>query len=198
MKLRQSGSYPWQGDVRLRVEHADGFDGTIAVRLPEWCAAPALRVNGDAVALSTLTDGFAHIRRAWADGDTIELDLPMTVRRLTGHSKLRHAAGKVAVQRGPIVYCIEEADNGADLHEVYLPRDAEFELVDGAHIDSSLASKIVLQANGYRNSRSRQGDALYAFDADATERVPQRLTFIPYFCWANRGEGEMRVWVNGD
>lgn len=194
--LRQSGHYPWQGDVRLVVEQANGWSGAVAVRLPDWCASPVVRVNGDAVALSTAKDGHVHIQRAWRDGDTIDIELPMTVRRLSSHSKLRHAAGKVAVQRGPIVYCLEEADNGADLHDLHLPRDAAFDVVDGASIDASLAGKVVLQADGYRSPRSESDDALYAFDADVRERVPQRLIFIPYFCWANRGEGEMRVWVN--
>ncbi|MCM2550811.1 glycoside hydrolase family 127 protein [Burkholderia glumae] len=196
--LRQQGNYPWRGDLRIVVEQADGFDGTIAVRLPDWCAAPEVRVNGDTVACSAAVDGYLHLPRVWHDGDTIELVLPMTVRRLTGHGKLRHAAGKVAVQRGPIVYCIEQADNGADLHALYLPRDAGFEVVDGAQIDASLAEKVVLQARGYRISHHESDDALYEFDAEAGDRVPQTLTFIPYFCWANRGEGEMRVWVNSD
>lgn len=176
--------------VQTRLE-IGGIAIAVVHELPDLRGDP--RADGVAIVVSGHSHKPALDTR---DGDTIDIELPMTVRRLSSHSKLRHAAGKVAVQRGPIVYCLEEADNGADLHDLHLPRDAAFDVVDGASIDASLAGKVVLQADGYRSPRSESDDALYAFDADVRERVPQRLIFIPYFCWANRGEGEMRVWVN--
>lgn len=195
--LRQRGNYPWSGDVSIVVERADGFSGAIALRLPEWCVSPRLRVNGGDVMSKPSANGYVYLTRAWEDGDVIELTLPMEVRRVTAHAKLRHAASRVAVQRGPIVYCIEEADNGADLHQLQLPPDAVFDVIDGAQLDPRFTGKIVLQVDGYRRVEvaSTDGDALYTFDAPPPARVPHRLTFVPYFCWANRGEGEMRVWV---
>lgn len=200
VRLRQTGNYPWDGEVSLTVEDAGGFAGTIALRLPDWCANPEVRVNGKAVDRAAVTvDGYARIDREWATGDVIELTLPMQVRRVSGHPRLRHSAGKIALQRGPIVYCAEEADNRGDLHLLHVAADAQFEVLDGATVDERFAGRRVIEADGYRSNPEAPASAsLYRYDEPVVERSKQRLTFIPYFCWGNRGEGEMRVWVDAD
>ncbi|SDR22174.1 hypothetical protein SAMN05443245_3669 [Paraburkholderia fungorum] len=200
VRLRQTGAYPWDGEVRLTLEDAGGFTGAIALRLPDWCANPEVRVNGNTVGLAAVTvDGYARIERDWATGDVIELTLPMQVRRVSGHPRLRHSAGKIALQRGPIVYCVEQADNNGDLHLIQVPADAQFEVLDGAAVDERFAGRRVIEVDGYRaDAEASAGPSLYRYDEPVAASSKQRLTFIPYFCWGNRGEGEMRVWVDAD
>ena len=118
--------------------------------------------------------------------------MDMPVRRLYAHPNVREDAGKVAIMRGPMVYCLEEKDNGASLHQVYLPRSASFteEMGDGLFKGLTL-----LHTKGLRLTPSdEETHALYR-ETPCTRLMPQDLTFIPYFSWANRGENEMMVWV---
>ncbi|HZV37156.1 MAG TPA: beta-L-arabinofuranosidase domain-containing protein [Pseudoxanthomonas sp.] len=189
--LRQHGDYPWQERVELEVVADAPFATTLALRIPEWCARPRLSLNGESVEMAP-RKGYVHLRREWWPGDRIALDLPMPVRRIGAHPSLRHAAGKVALQRGPLVYCLEQADNGADLHQLALPRDAEFALQEGGGV---LAGKTLIRSEGLRFAPDAAG-GLYRYDAPEAAAQQQPLVFVPYFCWANRGEGEMRVWVD--
>ncbi|MCQ3594974.1 glycoside hydrolase family 127 protein, partial [Salmonella enterica subsp. enterica serovar Indiana] len=137
---------------------------------------------------------YLHIRRTWQEGDTITLTLPMPVRRVYGNPLARHVAGKVAIQRGPLVYCLEQADNGEELHNLWLPKESEFRVFEGKGL---FAHKMLIQAEGEKQSApDAQHQALWHYDNAPSSRQPQTLTFIPWFSWANRGEGEMRIWVN--
>jgi DUF1680 family protein len=118
----------------------------------------------------------------------------MPVRRVYANPLMRHAAGKIAIQRGPLVYCLEQADNGEELHNLWLPKDASFRLLEGRGV---LAHQVLIQADGVkRTARSAETQPLWQYDHAPAESQPHTLTFIPWFSWANRGEGEMRVWVN--
>jgi len=150
-----------------------------------------LQVNGEAVQIDA-DKGYARLARRWHPGDRIVLELPMPVRRVSAHPSLRQAAGKVALQRGPLVYCLEQVDNGSDLHQLALPADAVFRVLPGEGV---LGGKQVIQVEGVRRLPAG-GDALYRYDAGTPAQQRQALAFVPYFCWANRGEGEMRVWVD--
>lgn len=165
---------------------------TLALRLPEWCAAPMVRVNGEA-AQGKMVKGYLHLHRQWQEGDIITLNLPMPVRRVYANPLVRHAAGKVAIQRGPLVYCLEEADNGAQLHNLSLPKASAFREIQGVGL---LKGKVLLQAEGVRVLTAHEDKPLYSFDNRQTAVEKQTLTFIPWFSWANRGEGEMRIWVD--
>jgi len=101
---------------------------------------------------------------------------------------------EVALQRGPLVYCLEEADNGANLHNLALPANSEFRVFEGKGI---FAHKMLIQAEGVTHDAAEAGsEALWQYDRPAVQRQPKTLTFIPWFSWANRGEGEMRIWVD--
>jgi len=118
----------------------------------------------------------------------------MPVRRVYGNPLVRHVAGKVAVQRGPIVYCLEQADNGEQLHNVWLPASAAFNTFEGKGV---FAHKVVIQAEGVKKTAHEPAQQpLWNYDRAPAAPQSQTLTFIPWFCWANRGEGEMRIWVN--
>lgn len=179
--------------MEIAVESAPPIAHTLALRLPEWCSAPQASLNGEPMNCEP-RKGYLHIRRTWRQGDLVKLSLPMQVRRVYGHPQLRNLASKVAIQRGPLIYCLEEADNGTELHNVWLHADSRFSLIEGTGL---LKGKILLQANGARLQHTHSEEtALYQYDKVPGQLEPQQLTFIPWFSWANRGEGEMRIWVN--
>ncbi|HCQ8415734.1 TPA: glycoside hydrolase family 127 protein [Klebsiella michiganensis] len=193
LRLRISGNYPWQEQVKIVIDSSSPVNHTLALRLPDWCDKPQVTLNGAPVT-QDVRKGYLHISHLWKEGDTLQLTLPMPVRRIYGNPLVRHQAGQVAVQRGPLVYCLEQADNGEQLHNLQLPRDARFSTVEGKGI---FARKILLQAPGYKQTaEDAENQALWHYDRAPSSRQPQVLTFIPWFSWANRGEGEMRIWVN--
>ncbi|WHP31475.1 glycoside hydrolase family 127 protein [Trabulsiella odontotermitis] len=193
LRVRISGHYPWQEEIRITIDSPEPITHTLALRLPDWCADPHVTLNG-AELPKEIRKGYLPVTRCWQQGDTLVLTLPMPVRRIYGNPLLRHVAGKIAVQRGPLVYCLEQADNGEALHNLWLPRNAEFSTVEGKGV---LAHQTVIQAEGIRQTASQpQAQPLWQYDHPPTVRQAQTLTFIPWFSWANRGEGEMRVWVN--
>ncbi|APR32648.1 hypothetical protein BTW28_17640 [Citrobacter freundii] len=192
LALKIEGNYPWDEQVSIRFNQPQVVEHTLALRLPEWCAAPTVRINGEA-AQGKMVKGYLHLHRQWQEGDIITLNLPMPVRRVYANPLVRHAAGKVAIQRGPLVYCLEEADNGAQLHNLSLPKASAFREVQGVGL---LKGKVLLQAEGVRVLTAHEDKPLYSFDNRQTAVEKQTLTFIPWFSWANRGEGEMRIWVD--
>lgn len=192
LALKIEGNYPWDEQVSIRFNQPQVVEHTLALRLPEWCAAPMVRINGEA-AQGKMVKGYLHLHRQWQEGDIITLNLPMPVRRVYANPLVRHAAGKVAIQRGPLVYCLEEADNGAQLHNLSLPKASAFREIQGVGL---LKGKVLLQAEGVRVLTAHEDKPLYSFDNRQTAVEKQTLTFIPWFSWANRGEGEMRIWVD--
>ncbi|WP_213786055.1 MULTISPECIES: glycoside hydrolase family 127 protein [Citrobacter] len=192
LALKIEGNYPWDEQVSIRFNQPQVVEHTLALRLPEWCTAPTVQVNGEA-AQGKMVKGYLHLHRQWQKGDIITLNLPMPVRRVYANPLVRHAAGKVAIQRGPLVYCLEEADNGAQLHNLSLPKASTFRKVQGVGL---LKGKVLLQADGVRVLTAHEDKPLYSFDNRQTAVEKQTLTFIPWFSWANRGEGEMRIWVD--
>jgi Uncharacterized protein conserved in bacteria len=193
LRLRVSGDYPWKEQVKITVDSPRAIRHTLALRLPDWCASPQVLLNGQEVS-GTVKKGYLHIEHSWQEGDTLTLTLPMPVRRVYGNALVRHVAGKVAIQRGPLVYCLEQADNGEELHNVWLPEGAQFTTFEGKGLFSH---KVLIQAPGYKQSSANpEQQPLWQYDAAPTHSQVQTLTFIPWFSWANRGEGEMRIWVN--
>ncbi|MFD1953584.1 glycoside hydrolase family 127 protein [Paenibacillus thailandensis] len=188
--LVQQSDYPWSGDVRFEVKPEQAATFKLCLRLPDWSPSASIRVNGTDFSYQT-EKGYAVIERTWQQGDTVELALEMPIMRIRSNPLVRGNAGKVALQRGPLVYCLEQADNGADLHLLLLPQEAELkarraeELLDGI---------VVIEAEGLRENAKAWGSSLYS-TAGRPAAEPERLTFIPYYAWANRGEGEMTVWV---
>ncbi|HCQ7771634.1 glycoside hydrolase family 127 protein [Enterobacter kobei] len=191
LRLRISGNYPWQDQVTIEITSPVPVTHTLALRLPDWCAEPAVSLNGERVT-GEVVRGYLYLNRCWHEGDTLTLTLPMPVRRVYGNPQVRQQAGKVALQRGPLVYCLEEADNGANLHNLSLPENSAFRVFEGKGI---FAHKMLIQAEG-RGYHAKDTDALWQYDRSPVQRQPQTLTFIPWFSWANRGEGEMRIWVD--
>ena len=187
--LLQTTDYPWEGSVTVKVAPEQPSRFRLRLRLPEWCRAPRLSVNGEAVS-PPVEAGYAVLEREWRAGDTVTLELPMPVERVYANPKVRQDRGRVALQRGPIVYCLEAVDNGEDLNALVLPRDAALE---AAFEPDLLSGVTVLRGLAARVSADDWDGALYRTEPPAAS--PVTVTAIPYFAWDNRPSGEMQVWV---
>lgn len=194
IQLTQQTNYPWDSEVKLELELEGPSEFTLALRIPAWCRQAAIRVNGQELEAVDCQNGYARISRNWQNGDQIELSLEMQVEIVRANPKVRANAGKIALQRGPIVYCLEEIDNGANLQDIVIPSDAQF---DNHYDDQLLGGVTVLTGLGSRTAQRADDDApLYT--TSAYDRVPAPITAIPYFAWSNRSRGEMTVWVRSN
>jgi DUF1680 family protein len=191
-QLRMASSLPWQGKVSLEVTPASAASFTLALRLPAWCSAPQATVNGEAIDVrACMRDGYAYVGRVWSPGDRVELDLPMLPQLVRSHPQLRANAGRVAIQRGPLVYALEEADNGGSpLSSLVIRKDAPMEVRFDA---AMLGGAVVIEGQAMLEEESGWIGGLYS--PSEKKVVPVSFKAIPYYLWGNRGEGEMAVWL---
>ncbi|WP_022881921.1 glycoside hydrolase family 127 protein [Gryllotalpicola ginsengisoli] len=163
--------YPWKGAVRVTVEAAPGGEADLALRIPAW--AEGATVDGQAVEAGS----YAHVRRVFNPGDVVELELPLQASVVTAHPRVDAVRGSVAVRRGPLVYAIEQADqpDGVVLDDLRVDPDANYA---AQHRPDLLGGVTTL-----------------SFPAVGPDGQRVQLTAIPYFAWANRGIGPMRVWI---
>jgi hypothetical protein len=191
VELEQTTGYPWDGAVTLSVRPQRQARFSLALRIPSWCDKASLKVNGKPTSLKPITRrGYARVKRLWSAGDRVELVLPMPVQRVTSHPRVRQNAGRVALQRGPIVYCLEQKDNGADLNAIELPSGAKFTV---RHEPRMLGGVTTITARACRLDPSGWTGQLYR--PGAARSKPATIKAVPYYTWANRGLGEMLVWM---
>jgi len=164
----------------------------VSVRVPGWCTSPSLALNGSPAALDDVRErGYARLTRRWARGDRVTLELPMPAVRVWADVNVPEAAGRVAMQRGPVVYCLEGVDHDVPVHTLALPGDAELRTEPNA-----LSGLAALTAEGVAVVNPDGDEALYRFDPPG--RRDAALRAVPYFSWANRGQSDMTVWVRED
>lgn len=185
VKLMQKHHYPWDGSITVTVEGTGQFK--LAFRIPGWCEGAAVSINGEALAADDLVDGYLVLERMWKLGDKIELFLPMPIMRVYSNPKVGMNQGQAALQRGPVVYCIEEKDNGSNLSGLRLPRESTFTI---SYREDLLKGVVKLEADAFRIVKTEH---LYQTGTPEAERVS--IHAIPYFAWGNRGTGEMRIWI---
>jgi hypothetical protein len=190
--ITQRTDYPWKEEVRIDVLPESPATFTLALRLPGWCRRAELKLNGKRIPYrSRIRKGYVKLRRRWEKGDRVDLRLGMPVERVEAHPAVRENAGRVALQRGPVVYCFEEADNGKNLHDLCLPARWKPTVKKGKA--GILRGIPFITGNGHRRDIAPWKGSLYR---TARSRLrPCRVTAVPYFMWANRGEGEMLVWI---
>jgi DUF1680 family protein len=200
IKLTQETRYPWLGVVRITVAPEKKSKFTINVRIPGWAhneAGPGdlyrfvdtvnepvmLRINDKSVPVK-LNKGYVSLNRSWKSGDVIELHLPMPVRRIVASEKVSADRGRVALQRGPVVYCAEWPDNpDGKVRNLLLPDEQPLT----TRFDPALLNGVqVIEGKAYNVSTSENGKNF---------KHLQDFKAIPYFAWANRGPGEMVVWI---
>jgi DUF1680 family protein len=202
IKIVQETNYPWDGNVNIKIyPEKDEEKFSLNLRIPGWVQnqpVPSdlykytneshseihINVNGSEEKVR-IKNGFARINKAWKDGDQIELILPMEIKKVAAHEKVEADRGKIALERGPLVYCLEWPDN-KDGHVRNLLLEENSRLTTEFVPDLLKGIQVIKgQAIGYE----------YADDETSLEKQPQDFTAIPYYAWAHRGKGEMTVWL---
>ena len=200
VQIEQRNNYPWEGKLTMVVNPKSTQEFNVLVRIPGWAQEQAIpsslyafekpaggkvsiAVNGKPVAV-TMRNGYAVIGKAWKKGDKIEVDLPMDVRRVRASARIKEDQGRVALQRGPLMYCAEWPDNFGKVANIVVPQQAVFttefkpDLLNGVTVlrSEAIAVKVDSVANSVTSTR-------------------QPFIAIPYYAWAHRGKGEMMVWL---
>lgn len=183
--------YPWAGQIKITVENKEDSTFALALRIPGWCQSYSLKVNKEPQEYSR-NQGYAMLERTWKNGDEVLLTLDMPVQLVEANPLVREDLGKVAVTRGPLVYCLEETDNGKNLSGIYLEEDADFAIKEEPEL---LKGIVTIETQGKKVSQKGwNGETLYR-TYQGKNYDPCSLKFIPYYAWTNRGVGEMTVWV---
>jgi DUF1680 family protein len=198
LKIRQKTNYPWDGGVDVTVTPAQASEFTFYLRVPGWSDHTQVTVNGKPI--SGVKPGeYLPIRRRWSSGDAIHVQLEMTPQVLEANARVVEDNGRVAVQRGPLVYCLEQLDqpDGVALTDVALDPGQKSGTQFHEEFDGNLlGGVVVLRHHGAVYEKSASRSALYhryTPEPQKARRVP--LTFIPYYAWANRNATPMQVWT---
>jgi DUF1680 family protein len=190
--VRQLTNYPWDGQIAMMLEVAKPTEFTIKMRIPGWCDGAVASINGQQINVAENTEhGYLTISREWQTGDHITLILPMPVERVYSHPDVRQNNGCVALQRGPIVYCIEQEDHTVPVHRIILPAQAELQPEYSSEL---LGGVVVIKGDAITPDMTAWKDVLYRINRHGAENKIQ-LTAIPYYAWCNRTPGAMRVWI---
>ena len=199
VEVIQQNNYPWDGDLSFTINPKSAAEFGIMMRLPGWAQneempsdlysfqtkkddSITIKINGEPVNYA-MQQGYAVLNRKWHKGDKIEVVLPMPVRKVVANNKVKDDIGKVALQRGPIMYCAEWVDNNGKASNIIIPQNTTFntgfkpDVLNG--VEELTATVPVVDVDTASNS---------------VKTVEQKLTAIPYYAWANRGKGEMMLW----
>jgi uncharacterized protein len=193
LALTEETKYPWDGRVQLTIDQCPKSEFALRLRIPGWADGATIRVNGSSLNAKVLPATYAEIRRRWQAGDVVELNLPMPARLIEANPLVEETRNQVAVERGPIVYCLESPDlpQGARVQDVVVPVDAKLT----ARYDPALLQGVaVIDAKAIARPSGDWTNALYRPLAKGPEKEID-VRFIPYYAWSNRGPSEMTVWL---
>jgi DUF1680 family protein len=200
VEVKMHTNYPWDGEINLTIDPIKKSSFSVYLRIPGWqqgktftnglyefanfkSANYSVKVNGKEVA-ARVESGYLVIEREWKKGDQLQYNLPMQINRLVSSADLQFDNNRVAIQRGPIVYCVEGADNDNKAWDFILPSAVDFEVSDQTILDEPVKA---LSAVVPVMTVSADGNSL--------KTVNKKITAIPYYTWANRGKNEMQVWL---
>ena len=192
--VRQETDYPWDRNVRIEVD-GGGAEFAVFVRVPAWCAGEAV-VSTPADA-EVGSGSYTGVRKKWKKGDAIQMTLPMPVRRIACHPHVAENRGRVALQRGPLLFCLEGCDHpGVDLRDLVLPLDAKVSASprtdpDGVLMTLQAEAVVAPPAPGWDGKLYRGTQSIKP--PEPGKRAP--LAAVPYYSWANRAAGRMAVWI---
>jgi len=195
VSLIQETNYPWSGDVKITISLTQMKEFTIAIRIPGWAhnkPVPSdlyyyltpnnlelsIKINDELIEFH-IKNGFVRIQRTWKDNDTIELSIPMPIRRVLSNPKVKENIDKVAIERGPIVYCIESIDN--EVKSIF-----NIKLNDNTLLEEKLHSDLL------------NGIVIITGSIHNNDKNLEKIHLIPYYAWANRGKSQMTVWIQRD
>ena len=190
VRIAQQTAYPWDGDIALSIDPTTPLRFTLRLRVPGWCRKATVAVNGAPVDPASAEKGYLAITRQWTAGDVVRLGFDMPVERLYAHPEVSEDAGRVTLKRGPVVYCVEEADIGFAPQRLGMPADAE---IAHAYDPDLLGGAVRLTAEASRSDDRGWTGQLYRNQRPALEAATLRA--IPYHLWANREAGGMLVWL---
>ncbi len=189
IKIRQTTDFPWQPQVKFEVSPSVPADFTLKLRVPGWSSSVAIAVNGKEIDDCPVNNGYLALCRKWQAGDRVELLMSMPVQRLEANPQIATARGRVALRRGPVLYCFEAVDNGGKVTDLALPPDAE---VKWAYEPELLGGVVTLSAVGRRRTAAEWKDQGYRMTTPEREVT---LKAIPFYAWDNRHPGEMQLWI---
>ena len=182
-------SYPWEGKVTYHVHSKKEEEYTLAIHIPGYLKDICVKVNGEQIEWKKfMKNGYLYLTRKWGESQ-VEILFDLEVRKVYANKNVRDDAGKVALMRGPFVYCFEGVDNGNDLQAMCIDADMQAETFVGK--EGVLKDKVCIHVQGYEDER--ESDALYS--EEKPDYQPHELTAIPYYLWGNRGVNQMRVWM---
>ncbi len=197
--LNMQTDYPWQGQVQFVIQATDGSAWQLRLRVPEWCTKATVTINGQVIEGPHLEAGYLVLERAWQSGDVIGLQLAMEPMLMEAHPRIDAVRGSLAIQRGPLVYCLEAIDHpGANLMDIRLDETAPLQANwrEGVLPEGLTEGLMVVQTTGYVVESADWREHLYRrFGVDGALRRSMPLMAVPYYAWANRGANAMRVWI---
>lgn len=204
VRINQETDYPWEGSVKLTINPVENSEFTLRIRIPGWAKGEAIpsdlyniinkpkddveiKINDKSLNFR-IEKGYAVIQRNWKEGDIVELNFPMDIYRIKANDKVMDDHGRFAIQRGPLVYCLEGPDNNmGNVCNLMIPENAIFE---AKSCESLFNGTIVLTTTGkaYKDNNKKNNN-------DKPVSMDQEVRAIPYYLWANRGSAEMVVWI---
>jgi len=198
LKVQQKTNYPWDGEIRMTVTPAEATDFTLYVRIPGWARSGKVAVNGKG--MDGVKPGeYLPIRRRWMPGDAVALNFPMAAEIIASNPRVAEDRGRVALQRGPIVYCMEQIDqpSGTALADVSIALSQKLDKDSQPEFKADLLDGVaVLRHDGAVSEIPSSREALYApVDSSTPKTRSEKLMLIPYYAWANREATPMQVWT---
>jgi hypothetical protein len=197
LTIQQRTSYPWSGEVKMTVSAATPREFVVYVRIPGWSGTTEVRVNGKPV-IGAQPGEYLAIRRRWSAQDAIDLSFDMSTRLLKANPAVEEDRGRVAFQRGPMVFCMEHLDQAGHEHEVNLVGySVQVNGSTTAHFDPDILDGVMVLSHPGSISRSLADWGLYypATESVKVEESPTTVKLIPYYAWANRDSTAMQVWI---
>lgn len=188
VSLEIETKFPWGEEAFIHVSPESPAQFELALRAPYWTSAFSLRINGRAVD-APIRDGYALIERRWSKGDTVQVRFPMPVLRIEAHPNVEENKGRLAIQRGPMVYCLEEVDHSVGVHHLAVERDQALTAVFKPEL---LGGVMAIEGKAQYRERGNWQNRLYR---PADEFRETDILAVPYFAWDNRTPGAMTVWL---
>jgi DUF1680 family protein len=190
IKLEQESNYPWDGAVKITIQECKSDPFGMLLRVPGWAKGTTIKVNGKPV--DAVPGNFANITRVWQAGDVITMDMPMEVKFVEGHPRIEELRNQVAVKRGPVVYCVESADlpEGESILDVYINGNSDLKATYHPNMLGGLAT---VEGEVFIREDEQVKDMYRSVDKPKLKSA--KVTFVPYYSWSNRGDGEMTVFM---
>lgn len=185
-KITLNTKYPYEGELEYVIEGSMEF--TLAIRIPNWSNECNIMLNDNKIT-PEINNSIAYIKSKFNQGDVVKICLDMSVKKIYPSTKISADSGKIALQRGPLVYCAEGVDNNGDVLSLRLSKNGKIEV--GSFNENTLNGIIPLYAEGERIENKAE---LYSFTQPRS--YPEKITYVPYYAWGNRGENQMRVWID--